>query len=63
MTAYDKQLRLLTLEGKTLGALNIQQRIRERCMELPDAASWAFTTGLIIGQYLKELEEEKKENQ
>jgi hypothetical protein len=57
----ENDLRLLTLEGKEIGVLMVAQRVEEQCIGLPDAESWAFKTGQIIGELLKEINQQKRE--
>jgi hypothetical protein len=61
-TELDHRLSLLQVTSKQTACMELMLRVRNACIGL-DNIDWAFTTGKIFGEYLKELgEEERKLN-
>ena len=53
--AFDYHCKELLRIGKKQATLELMQRVRKQCLGL-DASGWALRTGVIFGEYLKELE-------
>jgi len=56
----DKELSLMSNMAKQSAAAELQRRITDVCIGLDDADDWAYHTGRIFGEFMRELAIEEK---
>jgi len=55
----EKSMDQLVLSGKKRACFELMQRVQNECIGM-DAEGWAFHTGKVFGEYLKEIEAQEK---
>jgi hypothetical protein len=55
MPTMDTQLKRISVMAKQAACMELMNRVRDTCLGM-DVSGWAFNTGRIFGEYLKELQ-------
>jgi hypothetical protein len=56
----DRELSLMANMAKQFAVMELQRRITDVCLGLDDASDWAYHTGRIFGEFMRQLAIEEK---